>query len=403
MSFTQPLSTGPLDFGRTQLAIPGPSVIPDRVLSAMHRASPNIYEGELLKTVDTLVPDLKAVARTEHDVAIYIANGHGAWEAALRNTLREGDRVLVVETGRFAAFWGDMAESMGLHAERLDFGLQGAADPERLAERLRDGDYRAVLTVQTDTATGVLNDVEAMGRAVREAAPDALFMVDCIACLGCDRFEMDLWDVDVTVAASQKGLMTPPGLGFVWFGPRADAARERARPGSYWDWRPRVRPAGFYQYFAGTAPTHHVFGLREALDMLLHEEGLEAAWKRHETMAQAVWAALDGWGENGAMRHNIHDPARRSRAVSAIATGADEARRIREGAERGGLVLGIGLGFGDKGSDGWNSHFRIGHMGHQNVPMTMGLLGGIEVAMRAGGVPHGRGLERAAQVLAEAL
>ena len=390
-----------LNFGRTQLAIPGPSIIPDRVLQSMHRASPNIYEGELIDLVRGLVPDLRAVARTRHDVAIYIANGHGAWEAALRNVAVAGDRVLVVETGRFAAGWGDMAVSHGIEVERLDFGMEGACDPDRLEDALRSrGPFRAVLTVQTDTATSVLNDVAAMRRAIDATGSDALLMVDCIACLGCDRFEMDEWGVDVTVAASQKGLMTPAGLGFVWFGPRADAARERARPGTYWDWRPRVRPSVFYEYFNGTAPTHHLYGLRVALDMLLHEEGLENAWHRHERIAQAVWAAVEGWGDGGAMRHNIADPACRSRAVSAIATGPDEARLIREGTQTGGLVLGIGLGFGEPGSPGWNSHFRIGHMGHQNVPMTMGALGGIDVAMKAAGVPHGDGLAPAARVLA---
>ena len=202
------------------------------------------------------------------------------------------------------------------------------------------------------------------------------------------------------VAASQKGLMTPAGLGFVWFGPRAAEARGRARPGTYWDWRPRVAPEIFYEYFNGTAPTHHVYGLRVALDMLVHEEGIENVWARHERIARAVWAAVEAWGSGGALRHNIADEKRRSRAVSAIETGADEARRIREASQEGGLVLGIGLGFGAPGSPGWDSHFRIGHMGHQNVPMTMGALGGIEVAMKAAGVPHGDGLGAAAGVLA---
>ena len=390
-----------LDWGRTQLAIPGPSVIPDRVLQAMHRASPNIYEGELLDMVAGILPDLKAVARTAHDVAIYIANGHGTWEAALRNVLVPGDRVLCVETGRFAAGWGDQAESLGYEVSRLDFGMQGHVEPDRLEQVLRrDGPFRAVLVVQTDTATSVLNDIARMRRAIDAAGSDALFMVDCIACLGCDRFEMDEWGVDVMVAASQKGLMTPAGLGFVWFGPKADAARERARPGTYLDWRPRVRPEVFYEYFNGTAPTHHLYGLRVALDMLVHEEGIENVWARHERIARAVWAAIDAWRDGGALRHNIADARYRSHAVSAVETGPGEARRLRAATQDGGLVLGIGLGFGAPGSEGFDSHFRIGHMGHQNVPMTMGALGSIEVAMKAANVPHGDGLGAAARVLA---
>ena len=390
-----------LDWGRTHLAIPGPSVMPDRVLQAMHRASPNIYEGELLDMVDTIVPDLKAVARTAHDVAIYIANGHGVWEAALRNTLNPGDRILCVETGRFAAGWGDMAASFGIEVVRLDFGMQGHAEPDRLEAVLREeGPFAAVLTVQTDTATSVLNDIAAMRGAIDAAGSHALFMVDCIACLGCDRYEMDAWGVDVTVAASQKGLMTPAGVGFVWFGPRAAEARTRTRPGTYWDWAPRAAPSLFYEYFTGTAPTHHLYGLRVALDMLVHEEGLENVWDRHERIARAVWAAIEAWGKGGALAHNIADEAHRSRAVSAIATGPGEAKAIRTACEAGGLVIGIGLGFGAPGSEGFDSHFRIGHMGHQNVPMTMGTLGGIEVAMKSAGVPHGDGLAAAARILA---
>ena len=151
-----------LNFGRDQLAIPGPSVIPDRVLAAMHRPSPNIYTGDLIDLADSLVPDLKAVARTQGDVAIYIANGHGAWECGLKNTLNADDKILVLTTGAFGQGWGELAQTLGIDVQFLDFGLQSDADPSRLEETLRadtKGQIRAVLTVQTDTATSVLNNI----------------------------------------------------------------------------------------------------------------------------------------------------------------------------------------------------------------------------------------------------
>ena len=186
-----------LNFGRTQLAIPGPSVIPERVLSAMHRPSPNIYHGELVDMVDTMFPDLKKIARTKHHAAMYIANGHGAWEASLANTINPGEKVLVITTGRFGEFWGALARTMGIETQILDFGLQAAADPQKLEEVLRQdladgGNIKAVLMVQVDTATSVLNDVAAIRQAIDNAGHHALYMVDCIASLACDRFEMDV-------------------------------------------------------------------------------------------------------------------------------------------------------------------------------------------------------------------
>lgn len=394
-----------LNHGREQLAIPGPSVIPDRVLAAMHRPSPNIYEGELIDLTASLYPDLKAVARTAHSAAIYISNGHGAWEAALRNTLVEGDGILVLATGRFADGWADLAESLGIDCTRIDFGMQGQADPAKLEEALQADNekrYKAVLVVQTDTASSVRNDIPALRQAIDTAGHDALFMVDCIASLGCDCYEMDQWGVDVTVAACQKGLMTPAGIAFLFFNEKAATARSRARPGLYWDWHPRANPEIYYQQFGGTAPTQHLYGLRAALDMIVHEEGLENVWNRHETLAQAYWAAVDAWGADGKICHNIADRQKRSCAVSTIATAPEDAARLRKWTEKeAGITLGIGLGFGTPGSPGYNRRFRIGHMGHQNIPMTFGVIGAIDTALKALGIDHGDGaLEAAAKVMA---
>jgi alanine-glyoxylate transaminase/serine-glyoxylate transaminase/serine-pyruvate transaminase len=393
-----------LSSGRDYLAIPGPSVSPERVLNAMHTSSPNIYEGGLVDVVADMIPDLKAVARTKGDVAIYIANGHGAWEAAAMNVLAPGDTALVLATGRFAALWGMICNRMGIETEVIDFGRKSPLDPARVEEALKaDTSHRikAVLTVQTDTATGILNDIAGLRAAMDRAGHPALLMVDCIASLACDRFEMDDWGVDVMVAASQKGLMTPPGLGFVFFGDKAKA-RQNPDVSYYWDWRPRVEPEGFYQYFGGTAPTHHLLGLRAALDLIAEEGGVEVVWRRHDQLARAAWAAFEAWGQGGPMEINVADPAHRSRAVTALALGADNGTRLRRWVEgNGGVTLGIGLGMSAPNDPKGDGFFRLGHMGHVNAHMILGALGVIEAGLRALDIPHGDGaLGAAAEVIA---
>ncbi|MBV7377975.1 pyridoxal-phosphate-dependent aminotransferase family protein [Maritimibacter dapengensis] len=393
-----------LSFGREYLAIPGPSVTPDRVLNAMHRTAPNIYEGALVDMVAAMVPDLRRVARTKSDVAIYIANGHGAWEAAAMNVLAPGDKALVLATGRFAALWGMICERIGVAVEVIDFGKSDALDPEAVRARLAQdkvGEIKAVLTVQVDTATGVLNDIAALRAAIDAAGHDALLMVDCIASLGCDLFEMDAWGVDVMVAASQKGLMTPPGLGFVFANEKAQARRNPS-VSFYWDWTNRMRPELFYQYFGGTAPTHHLLGLRAALDMIF-EEGMEAVWHRHDVLARTAWAAFDAWGQGGPMEINIKEPARRSRAVTALKLGDDHGARLRRWVEtNGGVTLGIGLGMSAPGYPNGEGFFRLGHMGHINAHMILGALGVIEAGLIALDIPHGTGaLSAAAGVVSQ--
>ncbi|MFQ5624274.1 MAG: pyridoxal-phosphate-dependent aminotransferase family protein [Paracoccaceae bacterium] len=396
-----------LSRGRDYLAIPGPSVVPDRVLQAMHRAAPNIYEGPLVELTRSVVANLKRVARTEGEVAIYIANGHGTWEAAISNIFAPGDTALVLSTGRFAAGWGEAARAHGVRIATLDFGMHEPADPARVQDALwADQEHRikAVLVVQTDTASSVKNDVAALRAAIDAAGHPALFMVDCIASLACERFEMDAWGVDVMVAASQKGLMTPPGVGFTFHNGKAAAVRAGNPVRSlYWDWAPRVAPERFYQYFGGTAPTHHLFGLRAALDML-EEEGLEACWTRHETHARAVWTAVETWGGGGPLRLNIAEPAARSTAVTTItAKGHDMARLRHWCSENTGLTLGIGLGFEEPEWCGGDSVFRIGHMGHVNPPMILGALATVEAGMQALEIPHRRGgVGAAAEVVAAA-
>ncbi len=395
------------DPGFHYLAIPGPSVTPDRVLRAMHRRASDIYEGELVEMVPPLIEDLKRIARTRHEAAIYIANGHGAWEAALANTLPRGARVLVAATGLFAHGWAEVARGIGARPEIIDFGLSGPLDPAAITARLQrdeQGEIAAVMAVHVDTSTSVRNDIAALRRAIDEAGHGALLMVDCIASLACDRFEMDAWGVDLMVAGSQKGLMVPPGLGFVFFGPGAAQARSAATPSRYWDWAPRIAPQSFYQYFGGTAPVQHLYGLREALSMI-HEEGLQAVWARHALLARAYWAAAEAWGRGGPMRLNIADPAHRSHAVTTVHLDPPQARDLRKWVKaRAGLTLGIGLGMGNERDPQADGVFRIGHMGAVNAQMVMGVIGAMDAGMKALGIPHGAGApDAAAHVLAEGL
>ncbi|APZ53848.1 pyridoxal-phosphate-dependent aminotransferase family protein [Salipiger abyssi] len=396
-----------LAHGRPYLAIPGPSVMPDAVLRAMHRASPNIYEGELVEMVRGLVPDLKYVAQTEGHATIYTTNGHGAWEASLSNVASEGDTVLVAATGRFGHGWADVATGLGLEVQLIDFGRKSPLDPARVEEALTaDKAHRikAVLMSHVDTATSVRNDVAAVRAAIDAAGHPALLMADCIASMGCDRFLMDEWGADVAVTGSQKGLMVPPGMSFVFFNDRAAARRaEMKRVSRYWDWVPRAEPEFFYQYFGGTAPTHHLYGLRASLDMI-RAEGMEAIWSRHATLARAIWAAADVWGAEGPLEMNIADPAQRSHAVTALRLGAPYGAQLREWTDkRAGVTLGIGLGMSEPEDPMGTGFFRIGHMGHVNAHMVLGLLGVVEAGLKSLGIPHGRGgVAAAAEVIGAA-
>lgn len=394
--------------GRTFSAIPGPSVIPDRVLRAMHRASPDIYSKALEEEVVNLLADLKSVARTGGNAAIYIANGHGAWEAVITNLFSPGERILVLATGTFALGWGGFAEALGVETECIDFGIRSDIDAARVADALAadtDKRIKAVIAVHVDTASSVRNDLAAVAGAIRDAGHPALLLADCIASLACDSFEMDGWGVDVAVAGSQKGLMLPPGLSFVFFNDRAlEAGRGASLRTPYWDWQRRVNPDEFYQTFCGTAPTQHIFGLRESLTILLREEGLEAALERHRILAQAIWAAVDIWGNDGPLQFNIMDPSKRSHAVTALRAGPPNGALLRDWASRhAGISLGIGLGMSSADDPAASGSFRIGHMGHLNPHMVLGCLASIEAGFEAIKFPRGQGaIEAAAAVCAGA-
>ncbi|MBH0239265.1 pyridoxal-phosphate-dependent aminotransferase family protein [Methylobrevis albus] len=380
----------PLRHGRELLMIPGPTTIPDAVLQAMHRPAVEIYTGELVALTDRCLVDIKRLFGTAGNAYIYAANGHGAWEAALSNTLSGGDKVLVLESGRFATGWGETALSMGLEVEVLPQAFSRAVDPAAVRARLAADDAEeiaAILVVQIDTASGVMNDIPAIRAAIDAAGHPALLMVDTVASLGIVPFEMDAWGVDVAMCGAQKGLMTPPGLGLVAAGPKAIAAHADADLVTrYWDWTFRDGPEHYMKY-CGTPPEHLLFAFRKALDILLTEEGLEAAHRRHALLAEATRRAVAVWAEAGALSFNIEAPSARANSVTVVrTTDPAVARRLVDTCrDRYGVVLSNAIGQLEGGG------FRIGHMGHVNAAALLGTLAVIETALASLGVPHGAG------------
>jgi alanine-glyoxylate transaminase/serine-glyoxylate transaminase/serine-pyruvate transaminase len=384
------------------VAIPGPSVIPPRVLAAMQRPMPDIYAGELTTVIDEVFDALPSIAGTTSRAFVPIGNGHAGWEMALANTMSRGDLVLVLDCGRFAAVWGEMAQFNGLRVEQITAPFGRAVDPAAVEERLRADaahEIKAVLTVHVDTASSVRNDIPALRAAIDSAGHPAMLFVDCIASMGCERFEMDAWGVDVTIAASQKGLMTPPGLAMVWAGRRAlEAHRTADLRTRYWDWTYRTEEGPYYLRFCGTPPVSQLFALREALRMI-DEETLAARWERHARLADGVRAAVDAWSTPNGLALHASEPSERSHAVTTITTGridaVELARRCRDDF---GVTLGVGIGeFAD-------TSFRIGHMGYVNAPMVLGVIGTIEATLRGMGAQiGGSGVAAAAEVVGSAV
>jgi alanine-glyoxylate transaminase / serine-glyoxylate transaminase / serine-pyruvate transaminase len=388
--------------GREFLAIPGPTTMPDEVLRAMHRPALDIYSDQMIEMTESLLRDLSGLFATKGRSYIYIANGHGAWEAVLTNVLSRGDKVLVLESGRFAIGWGNAAAAMGADIEVLKGDWRRAVRPSEVEARLKlDKDHRikAILAVQVDTASGAVNDIEAIGKAIKAAGHPALFMVDAVASLGCMPFEMDAWGVDVAMSGSQKGLMAPPGLGFVAANDRAREVHKSAGLRTpYWDWTER-EGSEHYRKYAGTAPVHLLFALRQSIDMLLDEK-LENVFLRHRLLAEALRRAVGVWAQGQVLGFNIAEAGERSDTVTTVlmAGGHDPLALQRYCKEKCGVVLGVGIG------ELSGQAFRIAHMGHVNAPMILGTLGVIEVGLNALAIPHGKGgLEAAVEWLGESV
>jgi alanine-glyoxylate transaminase / serine-glyoxylate transaminase / serine-pyruvate transaminase len=368
--------------GRHFLQIPGPTNIPDRVLRAidfptMDHRGPDF--GALGKAV---LEGMKRVFKTSAHVVIYPASGTGAWEAALVNTLSPGDKVLMYETGHFATLWQKMAKRLGLEPEFIAGDWRTGADPQAIEARLReDKDHRirAVCVVHNETATGVVSRIAEVRHAIDAAKHPALFLVDTISSLGSIDYRHDEWGVDVTVGGSQKGLMLPPGLSFNAISQKALAASKAAKlPRSFWDWGEMIA-SNKDGYFPYTPATNLLYGLREALKMLLEEEGLENVFARHQRHAEATRRAVRAWG----LEVLAKNPAEYSASLTAVLMPAGhDADRVRKLIlENFDMSLGTGLG------KLAGKVFRIGHLGDFNDLALMGTLAGCEMGLELAGVP----------------
>jgi len=371
--------------GRHFLQIPGPTNVPDRVLRAI--AQPTIdHRGSAFAALARDVLDgLQRVFQTSEPVVIYPSSGTGAWEAALVNTLSPEDTVLMFETGHFATLWRDMASRLGLRVEFVAGDWRHGVDPRTVEQKLaadRGRTIKAVAVVHNETSTGVTSRIAAIRQAIDAAGHPALLLVDTISSLGSIDFRHDEWGVDVTVGCSQKGLMLHPGLGFNAISAKARAAATSARlPRSYWDWEPMIKDnaAGFFPY---TPATNLLYGLREAVRMLM-DEGLANVFARHQRFGEATRRAVSAWG----LEALCANPEEYSNALTAVLMpaghDADAFRRIV--LQRFDMSLGAGLGK-LKGQI-----FRIGHLGDFNDLMLAGTLSGVEMGLAAAGVPFTRG------------
>ncbi|MGX5776324.1 pyridoxal-phosphate-dependent aminotransferase family protein [Methylorubrum zatmanii] len=371
--------------GRHFLHIPGPSPVPERVLRAMDRQVIDHRGPEFGVLGREVLEGCRTIFRTKGPVVIYPGSGTGAWEATIVNTLSSGDRVLMFETGHFATLWRQMAARWGIEVEFVPGDWRHGVDPALVEAKLaedRSHAFKAVMVVHNETSTGVTSRIPAIRKAIDAAGHPALLLVDTISSLGSVDYRHDEWGVDVTVSGSQKGLMLPPGLGFTAISDKARAAgRSNTLPRSYWDWEEMLKPNA-NGYFPYTPATNLLYGLREAVAILL-EEGLDAVFARHRRLAAATRAAVEAWG----LEVLCQNPDEYSPVLTAVmmpdGKGADAFRALV--LEKFDMSLGAGL---SKLSD---TIFRIGHLGETNDLTLMGALSGVEMGLAAAGVPHRRG------------
>lgn len=371
--------------GRHFLQIPGPSNVPDRVLRAIDQATIDHRGPDFAEMARRVQDRLRPVFGTENPVVIFPSSGSGAWEAALVNTLSPGDRVLMFETGHFAALWSRMAKKLGLIVDWVESDWRRGVDPAMVEDRLsadKTHTIKAVMAVHNETSTGATSDIAAIRAAMDSTGHPALLMVDTISSLASMDYRHDSWRVDVTVGGSQKGLMLPPGLGFNAVSDKALAAMKSAKlVRSYWDWAPMLdgMPGGGFPY---TPATNLLYGLDEALTML-QEEGLADVFARHYRLAEATRRAVAAWD----LEPCCLDPAAYSDTVTAVMTpdgiDADTVRTVI--LDRFDMSLGTGLGKMQ------GKLFRIGHLGDLNDLMLAGTLCGVEMGLTLANVPHRAG------------
>jgi alanine-glyoxylate transaminase/serine-glyoxylate transaminase/serine-pyruvate transaminase len=381
--------------GRHFLQIPGPSPVPDRVLRAMDMPVIDHRSAEFAKLGRTVLEGSQKIFKTSGPVIIFPSSGTGAWEAAIVNTLSPGDKVLMVETGHFATLWRNMAARWGIEVDFISGDWRQGADPAVIEQRLSsDGarSIKAVMVVHNETSTGVTSRVGEVRAAMDRVGHPALLMVDTISSLGSADYRHDEWKVDVSVSCSQKGFMLPPGLGFNAISEKArTAAKTNRMPRSYWDWEEMLKPNvnGFFPY---TPATNLLYGLREAIAMLL-EEGLEAVFARHQRLAAATRAAVTHWG----LEVLCLEPSEYSPVLTAVLMppghDADQFRKVV--LENYNMSLGSGL------AKLAGKVFRIGHLGECNELTLVGALSGVEMGLEAAGVPHRAGGVAAAMTVLE--
>jgi len=380
--------------GRHFLQIPGPTNVPERVLRAMSRPTIDHRGPEFQTLGHELLGGLREVFGTDQPVVIFPASGSGAWEAALVNTLSPGDRVLMVETGHFATLWKQIALKLGLEVELIPGDWRHGVDPETVEARLvEDSEHtiKAVCVVHNETSTGVASRIPIVRSAIDQARHPALFIVDTISSLASIDYRHDEWSVDVTVGASQKGIMLPPGLSFNAVSEKALVAHGKALlPRAFWDWG-AVLTANKNGFFPYTPATNLLYGLHEALSML-RDEGLPNVFVRHARHAEATRRAVRAWN----LEVLCVDPDEYSGSVTAVMTppGHDADRLRSIVLDRYDLSLGVGLG---KLS---GVVFRIGHLGDLNDLSLLGTLAGVEMGLAVSGIPHEpRGVDSAMRYL----
>src|SRR3954449_4192634 len=374
-----------LHTGRHFLQIPGPSNVPDRILRAMDMPTMDHRGPEFGELGRTVLAGLREVFGTEGSVVVFPSSGTGAWEAAIVNTLKQGDRVLMYETGQFATIWRAMAGRMGLEVDFVPGDWRHGVDPADVERRLReDGGHaiKAVMVVHNETSTGATSRIAEIRAAIDRTGHPALLMVDTISSLGSVDYRHDEWKVDVSVSCSQKGFMLPPGLGFNAISEKARAAAKTNKmPRSYWDWEEMLKPnaKGFFPY---TPATNLLYGLREAIAMLL-EEGLDKVFARHQRLAAATRAAVNHWG----LEVLCQEPREYSPVLTAVLMppghDADQFRQVV--LDNYNMSLGAGL------SKVAGKVFRIGHLGECNALTLLGALTGAEMGLSVAGVPHRAG------------